>query len=199
MLIVLAVIVMFVGPLLYLWLQRIPGWARKLERPLVWLLLLMVAFSLLPEIYTEAGLLGLALVVLGISLPTLLEHNLQKLANTTHMITLIIATLGLALHSALDGAALSQSISHSSTPFISAVLLHRLMAGMVVWFILQPAVGTRVAGLMISMVALAAVPGYWFAGHLAEALSGQGIAMIQAVVVGTIIHGLLHRGHKHEH
>ncbi len=197
MLIVLAVIVMFVGPLLYLWLQRIPGWAKQLERWLVWLLLAMLAFALLPEIYSEAGLLGLALVVVGISLPSLLEHNLHRIANTMHIITLIIATLGLALHSALDGAALSQSISHSSTAFISAVLLHRLMAGMVVWLILQPAVGARIALIMISVVALAAVPGYWFAEHLAGALSGKGIAMIQAVVVGTIIHGLLHRGHKH--
>ncbi len=197
MLIVLAVIVMFVGPLLYLWLQWVPGWAKKLERWLVWLLLVVLAFSLLPEIYSEAGLLGLALVVVGVSVPSLLEHNLHRLANTTHIITLIIAMLGLALHSALDGAALSQSISYSSTAFISAVLLHRLMAGMVIWFILQPAVGVRMALILISVVALAAVPGYWFAEHLAGTLSGKGIAMVQAAVVGTIIHGLLHRGLKH--
>ncbi len=199
MLIVLAVIAMLIGPLLYLQLQRIPGWARRLERGLVWLLLVLVVLALLPEVYTEAGFIGILLVVVGIVLPSLLEHSLQRVAHTTHIITLIIATLGLALHSALDGAALTDSISHSSAAFISAVVLHRLMAGMVIWFILQPVFGSRTALIVISVVALAAAPGYWFAGSLADVLSGQGAAMVQAVVVGTIIHGLLHRGHQHQH
>ncbi|MCF6262422.1 MAG: hypothetical protein L3J24_02395 [Xanthomonadales bacterium] len=202
MLITLAVLIMLLGPLLYLRAQKIPGWAHKLERGLIILLLVMVAFVLLPEVYREVGVAGLALVVVGIGLPSLLEHSLHRLAHTTHIITLVIATAGLAFHSMLDGAALSQALAQSANTgntFVMAVLLHRLLAGMVIWLILQPVSGNRLAFIMILIVAVSALPGYFLAPQLLGMHEGQASALFQALVVGTIIHGLMHRSQKHQH
>ena len=193
---------MLLGPILYLRVQQIPGWAHKLERGVILLLLVAVAFVLLPEVYQETKITGLLLVLVGIGLPSLLEHSLHRLARTTHIVTMIIATIGLALHSMLDGAALSQALAHSSdtaNTFAMAVLLHRLLAGMVIWLILQPVSGNRLAFVMISIVAVAALPGYLLAPHLLGMLEGQGSSLFQALVVGTIIHGLIHRSQQHQH
>ena len=202
MLITLAMLVMLLGPLLYLRVQQIPGWAHKLERSLIVILLVIVAFVLLPEVYRETGVTGLLLVIIGIGLPSLLEHSLHRLARTTHIVTLVIATAGLAFHSMLDGAALSQALAQTSdtaNTFAMAVLLHRLLAGMVIWLILQPVSGNRLAFVMILIVAVAALPGYLLAPHLLGMLEGQGSALFQALVVGTIIHGLIHRSQRHQH
>ena len=65
------------------------------------------------------------------------------------------------------------------------------------WMIMQPAFGQRIAWLTLFALAAATVLGYEFSERVLPMAGEQTDAMIQAVNIGTIIHSLIHRGHVH--
>jgi len=68
---------------------------------------------------------------------------------------------------------------------------------MMVWLIMQSAFGQNVAWLMLVGMAAATVAGFEFSTHLLPLAGAFAIAVLQAVIIGIIIHGLVHRGHVH--
>jgi hypothetical protein len=62
---------------------------------------------------------------------------------------------------------------------------------------MQPAFGQRAAWLMLTSIAAATIAGFQFSSHLLPLAGEFAISVIQAIVIGTIIHTLAHRGHMH--
>ena len=69
-----------------------------------------------------AGLFMLA----GFSLPTLAERLFRFGVQQTHTAVLLLALIGVAIHSALDGSALAQSATNASSLMGYGVVLHQL-------------------------------------------------------------------------
>ncbi len=97
----------------------------------------------------------------------------------------------------MDGAGLAGSELQASLGLAAAIILHRFGVGMMLWMIMQPAFGKRLAWLTLFAVAAATIVGFEFSEWLLPLAGETAIAGIQAIIIGTIIHSLVHRGHVH--
>lgn len=200
----LSLITTFAGPVIFLWLSRGGKLASAIDRMIVVVLILLVVILLVPETMEALGLPAVLLVLAGYLLPSLLESLVRRAAETLHLASLGFALVGLLLHAVLDGAGLagSQLIStdiHQGEGLGLAIILHRFGVGLMLWLIVQPVFGDRVAWLTLAGMAAATVLGFEFSERLLPLAGEQAIAIIQAVIIGTIIHSLVHRGHAQAH
>lgn len=187
----LSLVALLVGPLLYHHLHRGGRIAAALERAILVFLLVLVAFVLLPDLWHETGAWSLLFLAGGYLLPGALETLVQRAAQTLHVISLLLALLGLVLHAMLDGA----GIAADPDGLALAIVLHRLGMGLVVWLLVQPAFGRRAAWGVLGIVALATLAGWWLSAPLSAMTGGLVLPVIEGLIVGMIIHSLVHRGH----
>ena len=197
---ILSIIALFMGPMLYVWLRR-GGWlAKAFDSAIVAVLLVLMAFVLIPESWHELGLMAIGLMLAGYLVPGILESLVKKAAHTMHLISLLLALAGLAVHAMLDGAALTLGHNDDSAYGLPiAIVLHRFGMGLMLWLMVQPVFGRRWAFVILGFVSLATIIGYF----LSEALVGiedvYAMSVIQAVIVGMIVHSLVHRSHAEPH
>ena len=195
----LSLLTLFAGPLLFQWLSRSNRVANILDRIIVVALVVLVAVLLLPDIIEPLGLLAPAYLVLGYLLPGVLEKLIRRAAETLHLVSLAVALIGLVLHALLDGAGLAGSEMRSSPGLATAIILHRFGVGLMLWLIIEPVFGKRAAWSTLVAIAAATIAGFEFSERLLPLAGDTLIAAVQGVIVGTIIHGLVHRGHVHRH
>jgi hypothetical protein len=196
-LLLISLMTLFAGPLIFLWISKGGRVARAIDRMIVLLLILLVVLLLLPEIVRAQGWIAIILVALGYLLPTVLELTVRRAAATLHLASLVIALLGLLLHALLDGAGLAGSQLQGNGGLIAAIILHRFGVGMMIWLIMEPAFGQRAAWLMLISMGAATIAGFEFSSHLLPLAGAFAISALQAVIIGTIIHSLVHRSHVH--
>lgn len=193
----ISLITLFAGPLIYLRVSRGGRVAQVIDRFIVIALIFLVVLLLAPEIVGALGWRGLVLMGLGYLLPGFLEMAVRRAAETMHLATLVLALLGLLLHAMLDGAGLAGNELQPSPGLAVAIVLHRFGDGLMIWLIMQPAFGQRAAWFMLASLAAATILGYGFSERLLPLASASTVSAIQAVIIGTIIHTLAHRGHVH--
>lgn len=192
---ILSILTLFAGPLLYHWMQK-GGWiARTFDHVIVAILVVVVVFMLVPETLSGLGWSALLLMASGYLFPGLLETSLKKSAHTFHLASLVLALAGLALHAALDGAGLAASASGDSGQLALAIVLHRLGTGLVLWLIVQPVFGRKIAMILLLLVSLATVAGYLLSESLLPLAGQHAVLVIEALVIGAIVHSLVHREH----
>ena len=193
----LSLITLFAGPLMFQWLSRSRGVARTLDRVIVGVLIALVVLLLVPDIFEALGPVALVLVLGGFLLPGVLEGLVRRAAATMHLFTLYLALAGLLLHAALDGAGLASADLRTSAGFAAAIVLHRFGMGLMLWLIVQPVLGARRAWLLLFAMAAATVLGYEFSEGLLPLAGERFVAAFQGLIIGTIVHGLVFRGHVH--
>ena len=193
----LSLLTLFSGPLLYQWLNRSRLLARTLEKAVIAILIVLVVVLLIPEIMEPLGLSAVGLVFLGYLLPGLLEHVVKRAAETMHLFSLYVALAGLLLHAVLDGAGLAGSQLQSSVALAAAIILHRFGMGLMLWMIIEPVFGSRRAWLTLIAMGAATILGFEFSERLLPYAGATAVAVVQAIIIGSIIHSLVHRGHVH--
>jgi len=193
----LSLITLFSGPLLFQWLSHSGRVARTLDRLIVVALIVLVVVLLVPDIIEPLGWAVPAYLLLGYLLPSALEHLVRRAAETLHLLSLGVALLGLLLHAVLDGAGLAGSSLRAEPELAAAIILHRFGVGLMLWLIIQPVFGNRAAWLTLFTMAAATIVGFEFSERLLPYADDRVISAVQGVIVGTIIHGLVHRGHVH--
>lgn len=195
----LSIISLFVGPLLYQWLRRGGFIAKAFDSLIVGILILLMAFLLIPESWVQLGYWSIALMLTGYLVPGLLEHLVKKAAHTFHLVSLLLALAGLALHAMLDGAALIAVNGVDNSNLALAIVLHRFGVGMMLWMMVQPVFGKRIAFLILGFVGLATIGGYGLS-ETVQAVEGEYLTpYIQALIIGMIVHSLVHRSHGSSH
>ncbi len=195
----LSLITTFAGPAIFLWLSRGGRLAKTIDQLIVIVLVLLVFVLLVPETVEALGWVSLLLVLTGYLLPGILEFLIRRAAETLHLASLGFALTGLVLHALMDGAGLASSGHGVGDGLGLAIILHRFGVGLMLWLIVQPAFGARAAWLTLGGMAAATVLGFEFSERLLPLAGEQAIAIIQAVIIGTIIHSLVHRGHAQAH
>jgi hypothetical protein len=194
-LLIVAILALFAGPALYHWLRQGGRIARVVDTVIVAVLVLLVGLLLVPESLAALGYPALALIGAGYLVPGLLELAIRRAAHAFHQFSLLLALVGLLLHAMLDGAGLASGTLHASSTLGIAIVLHRFGMGLVIWLIVQPGYGRRAAAGVLAAMAVATVVGYLLSERFL-ALQGQGmVVMVQALIIGTIVHSLVHRGH----
>lgn len=196
---VLSLIALFAGPLLYQWMRHGGMIARTFDRVLVIAMVLVVIVLLLPEALAGLGWFAVALIAAGYLVPGLLETSVKKSAHTFHIVSVLVGLLGIALHAMLDGAGLAGSQLMESNSLALAIILHRLGVGLALWLIVQPAFGRRMALLVLSLIAAATVLGYTLSEIMLPLAGKDSVLIIQALIIGTIVHSLVHREHVAKH
>ena len=195
--ILLSIVALLAGPLVYHFARPRGALARAVDSVMAAVLAVLVASLLVAEIWPALGMSSVLLVALGYLVPLGLEFSIKRAAHAFHMIGLGLALLGLALHALLDGAGLGVSEYQGSAQLATAIIVHRVGVGLVLWLLVQPESGTRAAVLVLSMMAVLTVVGYALAEQILPLADDRGVQRLQALVVGTIIHSLVHRGHAH--
>lgn len=195
----LSIISLFIGPMLYLWLREGGFVAKAFDSVIVAVLVVLMAFLLIPESWAELGYWSVALIFGGYLLPGLLETLVKKAAHTFHLISLILALAGLALHAMLDGAALTVGFGGAGGSLSLAIVLHRFGVGLMLWMMVQPVSGKRIAFAVLGFVGLATVAGYLLSETILGLEGGHAMPVIQALIIGMIAHSLIHRSHAESH
>ena len=191
----LSLLALFAGPLLYHRMQSGGMIAKALDRSIVIAMVIVVFFLLVPEAFEGLGWIALLLIAAGYLLPGALESVVRKSAHTFHLISMILALVGFALHAMLDGAGLAGSSLQASDNLALVIVLHRLGAGLVIWLIVQPAFGYKIALATLSMIALVTVIGFNLSEQMLPFANQDSTLIIQSLIIGTIMHSLVHREH----
>ncbi len=195
----LSIISLFIGPTLYQWLCRRDFVAKAFDSLVITGLVVLMAFLLIPESWAELGYWSVALMLAGYLVPGMLENLVKQAAHTLHLVSLFLALLGLALHAMLDGAALTVGHGSATSNLSLAIVLHRFGVGMMLWMIIQPVFGKPAAFGVLGFVALATVGGYLLSDTVLGLEGDYALSVIQALIIGMIVHSLVHRSHGVSH
>lgn len=195
----LSIIALFVGPLLYQWLRGGGLIAKAFDSAIIAVLVLLMAFLIVPESWAQLGPLSVLLILSGYLLPGVMEHLVKRAAHTFHLVSLLLALAGLALHAMLDGAILTVSNGSSGSNLAFAIVIHRFGVGMMLWMMVQPVFGKRGAFGILGFVALATIAGFVLSEMVLDLEEGYAISIMQALIIGMIVHSLVHRGHGASH
>ena len=122
----------------------------------------LVLSTVLPEAVALSGWSALLLAVVGLAGPLFVERWLHKAASAAHTTALGLALLGFVVHCILDGMAIATSGADNplNVGLPLAVVLHRLPIGFVVWWLLEPTFGRKVAWGVLLGICAATVTGY---------------------------------------
>lgn len=184
--------------MLYQWLRQGGFIAKAFDTLIIVALMVLMAFILIPESWAELGYWSVALILSGYLVPGLLEQLVKKAAHTFHLLSLLIALAGLALHAMLDGAVLTVGHGIANNNLSMAIVLHRLGVGMMLWMMVQPVFGRRIAFAVLGFVALATVAGF-FLSEPVLGFESHALSIVQALIIGMIVHSLIHRSHGASH
>ena len=195
----LSVVALFIGPLLYQWLRKGGFVAKAFDSVIVVVLLVMMAFVLIPESWESLRYWSVALMFGGYLLPGLLENLIKKAAHTLHLISLLLALAGLALHAMLDGAALTAGNGELAHNLSWAIVLHRFGMGLMLWMMVRPIFGKPAAYGILAFVGVATVGGYLLSETILGLPDAVGMSVIQALIIGMIVHSLIYRSHGESH
>lgn len=196
---------LLIGPIAYQFLHGLAGIRRALDLA-VTLLITVLALLILWETAEEGGWPALVFAAVGLAGPLAAEAMLHR-ERGVHAVTLAIGVGGLLLHSAADGAALLGGHLGHHAALSLAVVLHNVPAGLAIWWLVQTNFGTRAAMLVLGLLAVATVAGYFAASAVASVASAAEFAWLQAFVAGSLLHLTYHRlrhgrpgaGHAHGH
>lgn len=159
------------------------------------------AGHMLPEALTSAGPWALATLAAGFLVPGAVEHTLVRSPRRTHLMVLMVATVGLVLHAALDGAALAGVHDHAASAvgettgvaLAWGVLLHRIPVSLMIWWAFRPQYGAGPAVAVLLALAGGTVGGYLAAHDVVQGMSGSVSGHVLALIAGSLLHVILHQ------
>lgn len=195
-----ALVAPVVGALLYRSLHRRDRAVRLVDGFVYFAVPALVALQVVPHAFEEGSPVILLLVAAGAVVPSLFERASHLLERYTDDLGILVALSGLLLHEILEGAAFAPLGSTVDPVFGWAVILHRVPAGLVVWWLVRPRHGIPLATLAVGSLVVATLGGFLVGNEFLGPVHGHGIERYQAFVSGTLLHVIFHRGrHDHEH
>lgn len=188
------------GPLM-VWLLRSHTWSTVVLDSFC--LITISGFALLhllPESAEQAGWLVLPLALLGFILPSVAERTLHHGHPGMRRVVIVLAVLGIAAHATLDGLFLNvggdahKGHLHAETHELTAwaVILHRIPEGLGIWWIVPRTLGVLPAVLITVASIVATLFGYFLGGSVLTDDSQNALAMLQSLLVGSLLHVVLH-------
>lgn len=197
-----ALVAPVLGALLYRSLHRRDRAVRLVDGFVYVAVPALVALQVIPHSLEEGSPVILLLVAGGAIVPSLFERASHLLERYTDDLAILVGLSGLLLHEILEGAAFAPLGSPVDPVFGWAVILHRVPAGLIVWWLVRPRHGIPLAALAVGSLVVATLGGFLVGNELLGPVHGPGIERYQAFVSGTLLHVIFHRGrhdHTHDH
>ena len=197
MLLLLSLVALALAPLLLALARSSPRSLQLLDGFVFVAIGGLVVLHLLPEAFARGGWWVLLAGALGMLAPTFVEARLVNSARRAHMAALVLACIGLCLHGLLDGWVLAEAAAGQQVaPSIAyAVVLHRLPEGLMVFSLVRPAFGGRIALISLMSLAAATLAGYFLGSALSGTMSSEPMGLFLGLVGGALLHVVLHRPH----
>lgn len=197
----LSIAILLAGPLVYRLLERVPKLRRVLDAFVLLSVGAMVVVFVAPEMIETAGWWAMVVMLFGLLFPMALERLAGIGTRRTHATVLVLALVGLTLHTAMDGAVIGGGHGHAhDTPLALAVALHRFPVGLAVWALVKPRYGTSRAIAVLGLVILSTIAGFIIAETATTLMPDQFMALVQSFVAGSLLHVFVHAvGHDHDH
>lgn len=195
MTLILSIAALLAGPLIYAAGRHNPVARKVLDLLIIAAIAFIILVHILPEAYAQAGWVAIAIAVLGIAFPMVLERLFHHAADTAHLVIVFIAIVGLILHAVIDGLAL---FPDGSNNLAHAIILHRIPVGMAIWWVVRPNFGTVIAVAIFALIIAATSAGYFIGDQVMALADARSLSLLQAFVAGSLIHVALF-GAKHEH
>ncbi|MDE2732473.1 MAG: hypothetical protein OXM02_02460 [Bacteroidota bacterium] len=200
-----ALVAPVVGAILYRFLHNSPRLTRAFDLSMYLTVPLLIGWQVFGHVVDHRGwdaayiLMMLGVMGLGFGLPILIEHLYHQTRFSVELLSVLAGLTGLAFHAVLEGISLQGEIITITAP----ILLHRLMVGLMIWWVLFPRYGRWPAAAGIGSLLAATTIGFSLGGMLPEAmLHGTSGEMFQAFVAGSLLHVVLHEsahGSPHDH
>jgi hypothetical protein len=184
------------GPLLVRALQGSPWTARALDAFILVAVSGLIFLHVLPHGIHEGGALAAVAAVVGLFLPLLAEHAQHRTKSLRLSPALVMALGLLTIHGMLDGVALASPHQHADHGELLAlaVVLHRLPAGLAIWWVARPRLGTQGAIAVVLVLVVGTTLGY--AGGRAGMdgiFHGSIWHVVQSLLAGSLIHVIVHQ------
>jgi hypothetical protein len=183
------------GPLLYGVLHDRPGLRQHVDGFVYLAVPLLVAWQILPAAWERRSVLPLLGVAAGLLVPMAVGRASQPLREGTDAVTLVVVMGGVLLHSLFDGAALAPLAAGRSAAALGlALVLHRAVEGLVVWWIFRPAKGVGWAAAACGALLLTIATGFALGSELLGGSEGAAVEIFEAFVAGSLLHVVFHQG-----
>jgi len=156
----------------------------------------LVMLEVLPSMIRDGRILLPMVALFGFAAPTAVERLFQASTQYAHRVVLGVALVGLALHSALDGVALSEAAHVPGSLLGVGVILHQLPVGLMLWWVLRER-PRSVMWSVFAMMGVGTLVGVAVGADIASHISVEGAAALEALIGGSLLHVVLHRGTAH--
>ena len=182
------------GPVLDAGARRRRGFVPVLDGVVMAAIPGLIFLEYVPSAVGEGQWSVLLALLAGFALPALVERSTRRAGDRTHLWVLLAGLSGFAVHSALDGAALSTLPAGAPASLPLAAVLHRLPVGVVVWWLIAKEVNRRAGIASLAMLMLATLCGYALGGAVDRLALDSGVLLLyQAAVGGSLVHVVIHQ------
>ena len=186
MLLLASLAALFAGPACILLFGRRPGAVLAIDSFVLVAIGGLVFFHILPHSVSDGGWPALVAAVAGLLAPVALHGPLDECSGRGNRSLLSLAVLGIASHAFFDGVALVGGAS-----LALAVVLHRVLEGLGIWWLVRPHHGTRGTVMVVSTIAAATTAGYACGDMALHTELATWVSIVQAMVAGSLLHVLL--------
>ena len=200
----LSILALATGPFVYELGRRRPNVRQFLDGTIFITIAGIVCVHTIPDAIAIGGNVAFVFLLLGLAFPVVLEKSFHDAVPQAHGFILVLAALGMTVHAAIDGVALSPStkidpsVLFGTDPLALSVVLHRLPVGMAIWWSLRPAFGRAVALAAFALMIAATGAAYFLAAPFIEYADNASVAWFQAFVSGSLVH-VVAFGLSHDH
>lgn len=189
-----ALLVLAAGPLLTEGPRRRRDFGPVLDGLVMAAIPGLIFLEFVPSAMGEGEWSVLLALAAGLALPIAVERTTRRAGGMTHRWALLAGLSGIAIHAALDGAALATLSPDAPLSLPLAAVLHRLPVGAAVWWLVAREMDRRAAIGALAVLMVATVAGYGLGGEAAWAAAGAGgVRLFQAAVGGSLVHVVMHR------
>lgn len=189
---------LLIGPLLFFVFRKSASLLSALDGFIVIAISGLVFLHILPHTVQEIGGWAFVIFLASLLLPSFLERMQSQLAEKTHTTTLVIALLGIALHTFTDGIAVSNAIPRHGfhgNMLPLAIILHRIPDGLAIWWLMRPQYGKGSASRVLALMFLATILGYFVGPVFFSHLEHHWVGVFEALVGGSLLHVIFHTHH----
>jgi uncharacterized protein len=158
----------------------------------------LVLLDVVPHALEHRDLIAALCMAVGFALPTIAEKLFHYGVRQTHTAVLVLAIIGLALHSALDGSAIAQSDQGGASLLGYGVLLHQIPVSLMIWWVLSDR-PRLVAWAVLAFMAVTTIAGYMAEPTLLGILPERAGLWFEGLVGGSLLHVIAHPAHDHDH
>lgn len=197
LLLVASLLLLGSGPLIARWSRARPAMLTFIDGFVLVSIGGLVLLDVVPHALERADLLALGFMLAGFMLPSMAERLLRYGVRQTHFVVMVLAMLGVAGHSLLDGSALAQASVTDGSLLGVGVVLHQLPVSLMVWWVLSDR-DRLVPWAVLALMALMTMAGYVSEPAVFAALPSRAAALFEALVGGSLLHVIAHPAHDHD-